>query len=374
MADRKAVLVVDDAELNRVLLRGILEKDYQIMEAEDGKAALLQIKLHRDEICAVLLDIIMPHMDGFTVLTKIKEENLLDRIPVLLISADTSVEFERTGYLNGAFDFIHKPFDNVIVKARVDRAVELYNSKNRLEGVVDQQTSTLRRQITQLKKQDERLRQINSDILEIMSSVVEFRDVESGQHIKRIKSYTREIAKAVMENYPEYGLMPLDVDHISAASALHDIGKIAIPDSILLKPGKLTPEEFEQMKQHTVKGAEIVRELAQVQDPEMHRLSMEICRHHHEKYDGNGYPDGLKGDEIPIEAQIVALADVYDALTSPRVYKPPYSCAEAYKMIRSGECGSFSRKMLHCLAICRTEMEKIHSFFETEERAQQEPV
>lgn len=219
MADRKAVLVVDDAELNRVLLRGILEKDYQIMEAEDGKAALLQIKLHRDEICAVLLDIIMPHMDGFTVLTKIKEENLLDRIPVLLISADTSVEFERTGYLNGAFDFIHKPFDNVIVKARVDRAVELYNSKNRLEGVVDQQTSTLRRQITQLKKQDERLRQINSDILEIMSSVVEFRDVESGQHIKRIKSYTREIAKAVMENYPEYGLMPLDVDHSCTISA-----------------------------------------------------------------------------------------------------------------------------------------------------------
>jgi putative two-component system response regulator len=202
---------------------------------------------------------------------------------------------------------------------------------------------------------------MNSNIIDVMSTVVEFRNLESGLHVKRIRKYSLAIAKMVMANHPEYHLTPEKVEMIASASALHDVGKIGIPDSVLLKPGKLTPEEFEIMKTHTTKGAAIIDELEWIQDEEFHQLSTDICMYHHEKYDGKGYPKGLKGDEIPISAQIVSVADCFDALTSVRCYKPPYTPDQAYNMIQEGQCGAFSPQILKSLTLCMPEFKHIHS-------------
>ncbi len=355
----KTVLITDDVELNRGILKEILKDDYNLLEASDGYETMQVLTEHYDIISAVLLDVVMPNMDGFTVLEKMHEEKMLEKIPVLLVSADNSIEFERKGYQKGAFDFIHKPFDGTVVKARLKRAVDLYESKNHLEQIVEDQTDTLEKQVKQLKRQEKIQKQTNTNIVDVMSSIVEFRSLESGQHVKRMKYYSRIIANRVMKNAPQYHLTPKDVDMISEASSLHDMGKIAIPDSVLLKPGKLTPEEFEVMKTHAEKGAEIVNELEWVQDANIHQLSYEICKYHHEKYDGKGYPMGLKGDEIPIAAQIVSLADVFDALTSDRVYKKAFSCDQAYTMIMNGECGAFSPIMQQCLTECLDDLKKI---------------
>ncbi len=357
---KKTVLITDDVEVNRVILREILKDEYNLLEAADGLETMELIHQNSDSISAVLLDVIMPNMDGFAVLENMAEEKLLDRIPVLLISADRSVEFERDGYQKGAFDFIHKPFDGLIVKARLKRAVELYENKNHLKEVVGKQTELLQKQIVQLKTQEKQLRKMNSNIIDVMSSVVEFRNLESGLHVKRIRKYSLVLANTVMANDPEYHLTKEKVEMIASASALHDVGKIGIPDSVLLKPGKLTPEEFEVMKTHTTKGAAIIDELEWIQDEEIHQVSTDICMYHHEKWDGRGYPKGLKGDEIPISAQIVSIADCFDALTSVRCYKPPYTAEEAYSMIQEGQCGAFSPQMLKCLTLCMPEFKRIH--------------
>lgn len=357
--EKKTVVITDDVELNRAILREILKEDYELYEASDGLETMQVLNEHGDIISAVLLDVVMPNMDGFEVLEKMQQVHLLQKIPVLLVSADTSVEFERRGYENGAFDFIHKPFDGTVVKARLKRAVDLYESKNHLEKLVSDQTETLEEQVKKLKHQETIQKQTNINIVDVMSSIVEFRNTESGQHVKRMKYYSRRIATYIMKNAPQYHLTPKDVEMISQASSLHDMGKIAIPDSVLLKPGKLTKEEFDVMKTHAEKGAEIVNELQWVDDENIHQMSYEICKYHHEKYDGKGYPNGLKGDEIPIAAQIVSLADVFDALTSVRVYKKAYTCDEAYQMILRGECGAFSDLLLKCLTDCLDDLKKI---------------
>lgn len=357
--NQRTVLITDDVELNRAILREILAEDYHLLEASDGVETMQVLKEHCDVISAVLLDVVMPNMDGFTVLEKMHEEKMLEKIPVLLVSADNSVEFERKGYQKGAFDFIHKPFDGTVVKARLKRAVDLYESKNHLEQIVTDQTATLKKQVVQLRKQEHIQKETNSNIVDVMSSIVEFRNLESGQHVKRMKFYSKILAEYVKENAPQYHLSENDVQMISEASALHDMGKIAIPDSVLLKPGKLTPEEFDVMKTHAEKGAEIIDELEWVQDENIHKLSYEICKYHHEKYDGRGYPTGLKGEEIPISAQIVSLADVFDALTSERVYKKAYSCDQAYEMIMHGECGAFSPLMQKCLTECLPKLKEV---------------
>lgn len=228
-----------------------------------------------------------------------------------------------------------------------------------LEEKVQAQTETLRKQYKVLQLQAERLHQSNEKIIDILGTVVEYRNLESGEHINRVKGFTKILAAKLMEEYPEYGLTPVSVDMISSASALHDIGKIAIPDHILLKPGRLTAEEFEYMKSHTTRGCDILKSIEGVWDDSYGKLSYEICRHHHERYDGKGYPDSLKGEEIPIAAQIVSVADVYDALVTERVYKSAYSKDEAFHMIINGECGMFSPKLLECFRHVRKDFEAL---------------
>ncbi|MCM1103629.1 MAG: response regulator [Clostridium sp.] len=355
---RKKVLVVDDQEMNRELLEQILIEDYDVLKAADGKQALELFDQGTANLEAVLLDLLMPEMDGFAVLEAMKEKGMIGKIPVLVISSENTVNVEEKCFDYGVSDFIHKPFEPSIIRRRVKNNVDLYVYKERLEERVEIQTQALRNQYQLLKEQAEKLEKNNEEIIDILGTVVECRDLESGDHIKRVKTFTRIIAEQVMEDYPEYDLTPEKVRVIESASALHDVGKIAIPDNILLKPGKLTAEEFEVMKTHTTRGSELLNNIRGAWDETYGQYCYEICRYHHERFDGKGYPDHLAGDDIPIAAQIVSLADVYDALVSKRVYKDAYAIGEAYDMIQNGECGTFPPKILACFAKVRAAFEE----------------
>ncbi len=352
------ILIVDDVELNRDLLRTILEEAYDIEEAENGKQALELLEDHWNKIDALLLDIYMPEMNGIEVLAQMREHNWINKIPVLIISGEHAVEIESQCFEQGVSDFIHKPFDTSLVRNRVKNVVELFGYKNELEEKVERQTATLKSQYQMLHTQAAKLRESNDKIIEILGTVVEYRNLESGEHIKRVKYFTEILADQLMKQYPEYGLDESKVREIAAASALHDVGKITIPDRILLKPGKLTQEEFEYMKSHTTRGCDMLNAIEGIWTDEYRQTCYEICRYHHERYDGRGYPDALKGEEIPISAQIVSVADVYDALVSERIYKNAYSKEEAFHMITNGECGVFSPKLMECFRMVKDKFEK----------------
>lgn len=356
---RDRVLIVDDAEMNREMLDDILGEDYSIMKAEDGRTALGLLNNFHDEIAVVLLDLIMPEMNGFEVMDVMKEKGWIEKIPILIISGETAVETERKCFEYGVADFIRKPFDNVLVRRRVTNVVKLFQYQNGLEEKVKKQTKMLRKQYEMLKLQAERLKRNNERIIDVFGTVVEYRNLESGEHIKRVKGFTEILARELMKEYPEYGLTEEEIRIITVASSLHDVGKIAIPDNILLKPGKLTEREFEYMKSHTTRGSELLDNFKDSWNEQFQKISYEICRHHHERYDGKGYPDGLAGEEIPISAQIVSIADVYDALVSERVYKKAFSKEEAFYMIINGECGVFSPKLLECLRNVRKKYEEL---------------
>lgn len=354
----KKILVVDDVEINRDILREILKSDYEVLEADNGRHAL-EIIDREENLVAILLDLIMPEMDGFQVLEAMQQRKLIGRIPVLVISGDTNIDVEKRCFDLGTSDFIAKPFNNIIIKRRVKNAAELFENKLHLEEKVEEQTVVLRKAFRTLQAQADRLRKTNQDIVDMLGTVVEYRNLESGEHIQRVKDYTRILAECTMEEFPEYELTDKQIDVIVAASALHDVGKITIPDRILLKPGRLTTDEFEYMKSHTLRGCELLDAIEVDWDPEYKQTSYEICRHHHERYDGKGYPDALAGEEIPLSAQLVSVADVYDALVNERCYKDAYSTDEAYHMIINGECGVFSPKLMESFRKVRRKFEKL---------------
>ncbi len=327
----ETILIVDDEEINRELLSSVFSDQYNTIQAENGEDALKLLESDKT-ITAVLLDIIMPVMDGIDVLKAMNANGLLKRIPVFLITAENSGEKLIECYELGAVDVINKPFMSAFLKARVNNVIELYRHRNSLEALVDEQVRKLRR--------------INQDTVEMLATVVEFRDCESGEHVKRIRGLTEILMIKLGEMFPEYKMSRGEIEKISYASVLHDVGKIAIPDSILNKPGKLTNDEFEIMKTHTVKGGAILENIPSLLDDDLFRYSYDIARHHHERWNGRGYPDGLKGDEISIWSQVVSVADVYDALTSPRVYKAAYSVEKSVQMIVGGECGEFNPKLM----------------------------
>ena len=336
---KRKLLVVDDIELNRMMLSDLFEEHFDVLEAENGRDALELIYIHEDDLSVILLDLIMPVMNGFEVLEELRKSKLMEHVPVILITGENDDDKILTGYNMGVSDIINKPFNPQIVDRRVNNVIDLYSHKKDMER-------RLQEQKTMLEAQAARLRQSNQFVIDALSTTVEFRSMESGEHIKRIRVLTREILQALRVDYP---LTDEEIETISNASVVHDIGKIAISDTILLKPGPLTKEEFEIMKTHTVKGCEILGTLYNMEDGNYYyTYCYEICRHHHERWDGRGYPDGLKGDEISIWAQATSLADVYDALTSKRVYKAAFSHEKAVEMIVNGECGAFNPKMLQC--------------------------
>lgn len=343
------ILIVDDIELNREILAVALGDTYPVLEAGNGNQAIEILREHSEDIAAILLDLIMPEKDGYAVLQFMKESDLLESIPVLVISAESKTEVERECLELGVSEFIRKPFDSVTVRSRVKNIVDLFKYKNRLEEKVRIQTDNLKRQNKLLEQQTIKIKENNENIIDVLGTVVEYRNLESGEHIKRVKGFTRILAERAAQKYPEYSLTPEKIDIIVAASALHDIGKITIRDSVLLKPGRLDKDEFEYMKSHTVKGCDILEQIDGAWDDEYAKVSRAICRYHHERYDGKGYPDGLKGDEIPISAQVVSVADVYDALVSDRVYKKAIPHEEALDMILHGACGQFNPILMECL-------------------------
>lgn len=355
---RSKVLIVDDLEINREMLAAILEDSYPVITAENGRKAVELIQKYQEEIAVVLLDLIMPVADGYAVLEVMRSQSWLDKIPVLVISAEARADVEHRCFELGVSDFIRKPFDNAVVKNRVKNIVDLFLYKNGLEDKVEKQTETLKKQYKLLVMQADKLKESNTKIIDILGTVVESRNLESGEHIKRVKTFTKILAEQAMADYPEYGLTQETINVIVSASALHDIGKIAIPDGILLKPAKLTPDEYEYMKSHTTRGCEILNSIEGVWNEVYSRISYEICRHHHERYDGKGYPDGLAGEEIPVSAQLVGVADVYDALVSERVYKSAYTEEEAFHMIVTGECGVFSPKLMECFREVKQKFEE----------------
>ena len=356
---KNKILVVDDALMNRDILKEILKDTYDILEAEDGKSALEILDAENNEISAILLDLIMPVMDGFEVLEELNARKMIEKIPVLIISGENSTQNEQRCFELGIADFIGKPFNARLVRKRIQNAAEHYAYRNELEAKVEEQTNVLRKAYRTLKSQAEQLKRRNQDIIEILGTVVEYRNLESGEHVKRVGEYTRILAERFMVEYPEYDLTQDKIDVIVSASALHDIGKITIPDSILLKPGRLTKDEFEYMKSHTTRGCELLESMKNVLDPKYEKVSSEICRHHHERFDGKGYPDGLEGDAIPLSAQLVSVADVYDALVNERCYKDAFSPEEAFRMIVNGECGVFSPRLMEVFRKVRSQFEKI---------------
>lgn len=341
--EKETILIVDDMEMNRAILCETFKEDLMIMEAENGQEALRYVLDSGHSIAAILLDIVMPVMDGFTFLEKLNELELADTIPVFLITADSSEESMRRGYNLGVMDIIEKPIVPYFVKKRVESVMELFRARRRLSKVVEDQN-------VQLREQEEEIFKLNKSIIETLSTAIEFRSGESGQHVKRIKVLTglllRELRKTGKK---QYDLSDEQIEQISMASIMHDVGKIAISDTILNKPGKLTKQEYEIMKTHTIRGCEILEQIPQYRENKMYQYAYDICRHHHERWDGGGYPDQLKGEEISIWAQVVSIADVFDALTNERVYKPAIPVGEALTMIYEGQCGLFNPDLLDSL-------------------------
>lgn len=338
------LLVVDDSEMNREILKEILGKEYRILEACDGEEALKMLEQYGTEISLVLLDIIMPKMDGFEVLAYMNRDKWIEDIPVIMISSEGSESYIRRAYELGASDYISRPFDAKVVYQRVINMIKLYAKQRRLIHLVTDQIYE--------KEKNNRM------MTGILSQIVEFRNGESGLHVLHINILTQLLLEKLMRKSENYDLSWSQQHMIATASALHDIGKIGIDEKILNKPGKLTKEEFEAMKQHTIIGARMLDRLEMYHDEEMMKYAYEICRWHHERYDGKGYPDGLKGEEIPISAQVVSLADVYDALVSDRVYKKAYSHEKAMEMILNGECGMFNPLLLECLVEIQDKVRK----------------
>ena len=330
------VLIVDDSRMNREILSEMLGSGYKITEAENGEECITALQQRGTGISLILLDIVMPVADGFTVLNYMTRNHRIEDIPVIMISSEGSEETIRRAYEMGASDYISRPFDSKVVCRRVANMIKLYSKQKNLTKLVTEQINK--------KEKNNRM------MIRILSQIVEFRNSESGSHVLHIEKLTEMLMNRLIHKTDRYNIDPVQQDLIPIASALHDIGKIGIDEKILNKPGKLTPEEFEKMKQHSVIGEAILTSTKANTNEPLIKIASQICRWHHERYDGRGYPDGLKGDEIPICAQIVSLADVYDALTSERVYKKAFSHEQTMEMIQTGQCGAFNPILLECLA------------------------
>lgn len=333
--ERQQILIVDDSQINCEILAEILKDEYRILEAANGEECINLLKQYGTGIALLLLDINMPVMDGFEVLALMNRKHWIEDIPVIIISSENSASYVRRAYEMGVSDYISRPFDVQVVHQRVSNTIKLYAKQRRLISLVTDQ-------IREKEKN-------NQMIISILSQIVEFRNSESGSHVLHINIITGMLLERLMQKTDQYHLQWSDQFLITTASALHDIGKIGIDEKILNKPGKLTKEEFEIMKTHTLIGASMLKSIEMYQNEKLLQVAYQICRWHHERYDGKGYPDGLKGEEIPISAQVVAIADVYDALVGKRVYKKAFSHETAIHMILNGECGAFNPLLLECL-------------------------
>lgn len=336
-SEAKIILIVDDDEINREILKNLFEENYEVLEAENGRQGLELALNNQHCLCAILLDVLMPEMNGIEVLKILKERNIIEQVPVFIITSEVDATIQQA-YELGAMDVIRKPIIPYLVLKRTASVMELFEVRRKLEYRVEQQEE-------EILEKTQKILELNQGMIESLSTAIEFRNEESGDHVKRIQSIT---ALILSETDFCPGLTEEEIENIALASVMHDVGKIATPDWILTKPGKLTPEEFEIMKNHTIQGGELLEHIPQLQYHGAYLYAYDIARHHHERWDGNGYPDKLKGNEITPWAQVVSIADVYDALSCKRVYKDAFPREKVLEMIRTGQCGVFNPKLLEC--------------------------
>lgn len=351
MASRNTILIADDFLVNRQLLKIIFQEQFEIIEAENGAEAITLLTRWQDEIALMFLDLQMPVKSGIEVLQFMEEEGIDKLIPVIVITGEATDETDEKVYELGASDIIYKPFAPKVVMRRAMNIMELFAHRIDLENALIERTK-------ELYASQRKLERFNSFLVTSISSVAEFRSFESDEHINRVKYFTKIILGYLRKQYPKYEFTLEQMKQIVDASAMHDIGKISIPDRILLKPDKLTKEEYEIMKTHTTNGAKLIEGfIAESEDNDMfYHYCYDICKYHHERYDGGGYPEGLVGDAIPIWAQVVSIAHTYDNLISKRIYKVPYVVDEAARMINAGECGVFSPEVLDCFNLAKEEL------------------
>ena len=342
--ERSTLLIVDDDALNRALLRNIFESQYEIEEVVDGEEGLRAIQRAPERLCAVLLDVVMPKLDGIQLLQKLADDEFPQRTPVFLITAEATGQTVGEAYRLGVMDVIQKPFDLFVVRRRVQSVIELFEARKRLSG--------------QVESQAEKIIRLNQGMIEALATAIEFRSEESGDHVRRIHdiTYTLLSQTSMGQNYSQD-----EVRQMALASITHDVGKIAVPDNILNKPGRLTPEEFEVMKTHTVRGAQLLDSIPQLQElSPFFQYAWDIARHHHERWDGRGYPDGLKEEQISPWAQVVSLADVYDALRCKRVYKAALPREQVVEMICRGDCGTFNPKLMESFLAVEDQLSQLY--------------
>lgn len=352
------VLIVDDMATNRLILREMLDDEYDIIEAENGYGAIEIVTRRRDEIAVILLDLVMPKVDGYNVLKVLHKTGYMKKIPVIIITGEDSIKTRRQCFEYKIADFVQKPFDESVIKKRIQNVIELYMYRNSIadNGVVRENTQ--QRQIFLLQQEIKHLGSMNESLLELIGCVGCGRSTRELGHVRRIREYTRILATQFAKSYPEYEITTDEIEMAVSASVIYDIGKIQIPDRLLLKKTRYTKEEEEMIRSHTIRGGEIIHEIKGIWKDTYRRMCYEICRHHHERFDGTGYPDGLQGDEISVFAQIVGLADTYDTLVYGNVRQEGMPPKDAYHKIISGECGSFSPKLLECFREVEETMER----------------
>lgn len=350
MQREDTILIVEDVEMNRAILGQMFQDKYKVVEAANGKEALEYLETNRSSVIMVLLDIKMPVMNGFEVMEYMRDHGWLDKLPVILITGDDEGDAMERGYGLGVNDIIFKPFVHHIVVQRVQNVIDLYRHKNHLEDMVDMQTKKLNQQYARLREHHEHL-------IEVLYDIINYRNAETIQHVDFVQGYTKILAEHYAKIFPKAKMTAKKIEMITKAASMHDVGKIAMPDAILNRPGRLSDAEMEILKEHTIKGEQIMGVLTEFQSSEYSRICCNVCLYHHEKYDGTGYPNKMKKDKIPVEAQIVALADMYDTLVNSSVNRQTFSKEKAYYMLMNGECGELSPRMKECLEDAKEDME-----------------
>lgn len=352
---RNVILIADDMEINRTVLSLMFEEQYEVVPAENGQVCIEYLETNAKQVACLLLDLMMPIKNGFDVMEYMKEKGMMGEIPIILITGDDSKETEEIAYDYGASDVIYKPYVERVVMRRVKNVVDLYMHKNKMDELVREKT-------VQLEEQAKKMRENMEMVFDATGKIIEYRTNESKEHTKRIKMFTRILLWNAKELYPELELTDEKIDSIVRATALHDIGKLGVPDSVLLKREPLTKAEEKIMQSHTTIGCEILGAFNEISDQEFYKYSYEICRYHHERWDGGGYPDKISGDKIPFCAQIVALVDAYESLVSAHAYHTPFTHKAAVETILNGELGEFSPKALECFKLAYPEFEKLVDF------------
>lgn len=352
---RKKILIADTNEDNIEILSELFSDDYEIIEASDGAEALNKILTEFKDLAAIILDAALENPGTADILAKISRESSFEVTPVMIMSEDTSLKVEKAMYKAGATEFQKKPFDSSLVKRKILKLIDLYSVREQL--IEERRNNKQSAGATGNAEEEATYKSMHDNMIELIGRLVEFRNPENHQHVRRMKGLIKIMALKLQELYPEYNLTNEKIDIIVSAAALHDIGKAAIPDAVLLKPGRFTNEEYEYMKSHTLRGIDLLDSINGTWSSEYDEVIRKIVRSHHEKYDGGGYPDGLKGDDIPVEAQLISIADTYDALVNDRVYKKAFPKDVAFNMINKGDCGIFPPKILECFKESRDDLE-----------------